>query len=150
MAGNNEDLDVKEYVLFHLQRNITSLFKRYIVTTEDLLREHRAMLKKVEKQTSKDFVENIDYFDEDKYIYLRKKILDSGNETLRDLERHMDMITIELNLEKIKNMKKEQRERLQGTLTKVMSHTKKLKKPPPKTTKVKKSPLKKTWLVKSP
>ena len=126
MAGDNRDLDIKGYVLFHLQRNITSLFKRYIVTTEDLLREHRAMLKKVEKETSKDFVENIDYFDEDKYVYLRKKILDVGNETLRDLERHMDMITIQLDEKKINSMEKEQRERLQGVLPRVLSHTKQL------------------------
>ena len=81
-------LDVREYVLFHLQRN-----------TEDLLKEHSIMLKKVENKTSKDFSKNIDYFTEDKYNYIRKKILDIGNESLRDIERHMEMLELELNKE---------------------------------------------------
>ena len=126
MAENNGNLDLKGYILFHLQRNITSLFKRYIVTTEDLLREHRAMLKKVEKETSKDFVENIDYFDEDKYTYLRKKILDSGNETLRDLERQLEMMTIELDQRKVEALREEQADKLQDTLIEVLQHTKQL------------------------
>ena len=92
-------LDVREYVLFHLQRNTTNLFKRYLAITEDLLKEHSIMLKKVENKTSKDFSKNIDYFTEDKYNYIRKKILDIGNESLRDIERHMEMLELELNKE---------------------------------------------------
>ena len=126
MAGNNGDLDLKGYILFHLQRNITSLFKRYIVTTEDLMREHKYMLGKVEKETSKEFVENIDYFGEDKYTYLRKKILDAGNETLRDLERQLDMMTIKLDEEKVSALRQGQIDRLQGTLPSVIPHSKKL------------------------
>ena len=92
-------LDVREYVLFHLQRNTTNLFKRYLAITEALLKEHSIMLKKVENKTSKDFSKNIDYFTEDKYNYIRKKILDIGNESLRDIERHMEMLELELNKE---------------------------------------------------
>ena len=44
-----------------------------------------------------DFSENIDYFTEDKYNYIRKKILDIGNEACRDVERHIDMLEIQLN-----------------------------------------------------
>ena len=65
------DIELKEYVLFHLQRNIINLYKRYIMITEDLRKDHVAMLSKVEKQTSKEFVENIDYFDKDKYTHVR-------------------------------------------------------------------------------
>ena len=57
------------------------------------------MLKKLENKTSKDFSKNIDYFTEDKYNYIRKKILDIGNESLRDIERHMEMLELELNKE---------------------------------------------------
>jgi hypothetical protein len=94
-TGHN--LDIREYVLFHLQRNMTNLFKRYLGITEDLLKEHKIMLKKVKDETHKDFSENIDYFTEDKYNYIRKKILDIGNEACRDVERHVDMLEVQLN-----------------------------------------------------
>jgi len=101
-----QELDVKEYVLFHLQRNTTNLFKRYLAITEDLLKEHKIMLKKVEHETSKNFSKNIDYFTEDKYNYIRKKILDIGNESLRDLERHVEMLEVQLNQEVLEKIKK--------------------------------------------
>ena len=50
------DIDLKEYVLFHLQRNIINLYKRYIIITEDLRKDHATMLSKIEKETSKEFV----------------------------------------------------------------------------------------------
>lgn len=100
-----QELDIREYVLFHLQRNITNLFKRYLGITEDLLKEHKIMLKKVEDETHKDFSKNIDYFTEDKYNYIRKKILDVGNEACRDIERHVEMLDLQLNKEKLEKMR---------------------------------------------
>tara|TARA_Y100001934_G_scaffold279323_2_gene382759 strand:- start:4987 stop:5409 length:423 start_codon:yes stop_codon:yes gene_type:complete len=102
---NGDELDVQEYILFHLKRSQTNLFKRYLGITEDLLKEHKIMLKKIEDETSKDFSKNIDYFTEDKYNYIRKKILDIGNESLRDLERHMEMLAIKLNEDTIKKIR---------------------------------------------
>lgn len=100
------DIDLKEYVLFHIQRNITNLYKRYIVITEDLRGEHKTMLAKVAKENTSEFVENIDYFDDRKYTYIRKKILDAGNEVCRDLERHFELLELELDSEEIGNLKK--------------------------------------------
>ena len=63
---------------------------------EDLQKEHQVMLKKVEKQTSKDFCENIDTFDNDKYNYIRKKTLDLGNNITRELEQNLDKLDIRI------------------------------------------------------
>ena len=63
---------------------------------EGLQREHAAMLKKVEGETSKDFSKNIDYFDDEKYNYLRKKTLDLGNDILRELENNLEMFEIKV------------------------------------------------------
>ena len=63
---------------------------------EDLKREHQTMLKKVEKKTSKEFCVSIDTFDNDKYNYIRKKTLDSGNDIIRELEQNLDKLDIRI------------------------------------------------------
>ena len=54
------------------------------------------MLKKVKDETSSEFVKNVDYFDKDKYNYLRKKTLDLGNDILRELENNLKMFDIRI------------------------------------------------------
>jgi hypothetical protein len=61
---------------------------------DDLRQEHKLMIQKMEKVSSKEFVENIDYFNEDKYNYIRKKILDNGNDAIRNIESSFKSITI--------------------------------------------------------
>ena len=63
---------------------------------EGVQREHTSMLKKVEQKTSKEFSENIDYFNDEKYNYLRKKTLDLGNDILRELENNLEMFEIRI------------------------------------------------------
>jgi len=83
---------VKGAFSFVVNRNIINLYKRYINLVEDLQKDHALFLKKVQKETSKEFTENIDYFDEEKYNYIRKKILDLGNEGIRDIDKFMELI----------------------------------------------------------
>ena len=63
---------------------------------ESLKKEHQSMLKKVQENTSQEFSKNIDYFDENKYNYLRKKTLDLGNDILRELENNLEMFDIRI------------------------------------------------------
>ncbi len=63
---------------------------------ESLQKEHSSMLKKVKGKTSSEFIKNIDYFDQDKYNYLRKKTLDLGNDILRELENNLEMFNIRI------------------------------------------------------
>ena len=63
---------------------------------EGVQKEHASMLKKVEQKTSKEFSENIDYFNDEKYNYLRKKTLDLGNDILRELENNLEMFEIRI------------------------------------------------------
>lgn len=91
-----EEEKIKEYLRFQLNRNIISLYKKYFEMVDDLKQEHNLMLLKMEKASSKEFVENIDYFSEDKYNYIRKKILDSGNDAIRNIESSFKSIQITL------------------------------------------------------
>ena len=87
---------VKEVLLFQVNRSIVNFYKNHLTMIEDLKKEHQSMLKKVEKQTSKDFCQNIDTFDNDKYNYLRKKTLDNGNDIVRELESNLEKLDIRI------------------------------------------------------
>ena len=91
-----EEEKIKDYLKFQLNRNVISLYKKYFEMVDDLRQEHKLMLQKIEKVSSKEFVENIDYFNEDKYNYIRKKILDNGNDAIRNIESSFKSITITL------------------------------------------------------
>jgi hypothetical protein len=53
------------------------------------------MIDKISTKIDQNTLKNIDYFDENKYNYLRKKILDIGNETIREIEKNFDFIKME-------------------------------------------------------
>lgn len=91
-----EEEKLKELLAFQLNRNIISLYKKYFEIIDDLKLEHEIMLKKMEAKSSKEFVKNIDYFNADKYNYIRKKILDAGNDTVRGVENSFNSIKITL------------------------------------------------------
>jgi hypothetical protein len=91
----NED-KLREFVYFQMQRNIISLYKKYINLIEDLQEDHINMLNKLNSKIDLETLKNVDYFDENKYNYIRKKILDNGNETIREIERNLEKLTFKL------------------------------------------------------
>jgi hypothetical protein len=94
------DPKLKEFLLFQVHRNITSLYKRYLNLIEDIQEEHINMLNKLNSKIDQETLKNIDYFDDNKYNYLRKKILDLGNETSREIIKNFDLLNIEIKNEK--------------------------------------------------
>ncbi len=91
-----EEDNLKKFLTFQLNRNIISLYKKYFEIIDDLKLEHEIMLKKMEQQSSEKFVKNIDYFNADKYNHIRKKILDAGNDVVRNVESNFDSVKITL------------------------------------------------------
>jgi hypothetical protein len=59
---------------------------------EDLQEEHVNMLNKLNSKVDQETLKNVDYFDENKYNYLRKKVLDLGNETIREINKVLDLL----------------------------------------------------------
>ena len=94
------DPKLKEFLLFQVHRNITSLYKRYLNLIEDIQEEHINMLNKLNNKIDQETLKNVDYFDDNKYNYLRKKILDLGNETSREIIKNFDLLNIEIKNEK--------------------------------------------------
>jgi len=88
--------DLKEYLMFQIHRNVVNLYKRYLNLIEDIQEDHTNMLNKLNKEVDLQTLKNVDYFDDNKYNYLRKKILDLGNETIREIEKNFDFLNIEI------------------------------------------------------
>jgi hypothetical protein len=91
---------LKELLTFQINRGIVNLYKKYFLIIQDLKQEHEVLLEKVALETSPDFPQKIDYFSEDKYNYIRKKILDAGNDSIRELEKTLEVIDIRFKEEK--------------------------------------------------
>ena len=84
------NLKLKDLLSFQIHRNIVNLYKRYLNLIEDLQEEHINMLNKLNSKIDQQTLKNVDYFDENKYNYLRKKVLDLGNETIREISKNID------------------------------------------------------------
>jgi len=91
---------IKEYILFQINRNITNLYKRYLNLIEDLQEEHVNMLNKLNSKIDQETLKNVDYFDENRYNYIRKKILDLGNEIFREVEKNFEFLNIQIQKNK--------------------------------------------------
>ncbi len=93
------EIQGKEILKFQVKRNITVLFKQFLIVLEDLADEHDIALDKlIEKLPPeyKDFVDLADYFGEEKSELLRKKVLTMGNDTYRNIEEIINNFDIEI------------------------------------------------------
>ena len=87
---------IKEYIIFQFRRNIINFYKNQLNIIEDLKQDHKQFVHKISTIAPKEHVKNMDYFDVDKYNYIRKKILDGGNEVARELENALNHLDIDL------------------------------------------------------
>ncbi|HBY67148.1 MAG TPA: hypothetical protein DEG69_04920 [Flavobacteriaceae bacterium] len=97
-----DEAKIKEYVVFQFQRNIVNFYKNQVNIIEDLKSDHRQFINKLCTIAPKEHVKNMDYFDVDKYNYIRKKVLDGGNEIVREFEKAFSHLEVNIK-EKGKN-----------------------------------------------
>lgn len=87
----------KDYFVFQLKKDISDLFKSQLGDLEDLREEHLEMLRKLQDALPVDFLPVLlasDYFSDDKFSWLRKRILDKGNGVLRSVEDQINKFEI--------------------------------------------------------
>tara|TARA_Y100000004_G_C8621675_1_gene289070 strand:+ start:74 stop:367 length:294 start_codon:yes stop_codon:yes gene_type:complete len=96
MGEKASDEKFKEYLVFQLNRDIINLYKAHLNIVEDLARDHNQMLDSLEKELPKEKIRDINYFNQAKYTYIRKKILDLGNEAIRNFQSSLDKVDVEL------------------------------------------------------
>ena len=78
-------------------KNTKILFKSFLVLIEDLHKDHAINFEKLKEALPSEYhslIKQANYFDNQKLQYLRKKILDMGNETIRETENSFENFTI--------------------------------------------------------
>lgn len=96
MNDNEEQEKMKKFLMYYYHRSMVNIYKKNLGVIEDLLYEHKAFIEKLKKDLPEEHLNNINYFDDQKYNHLRKKILDAGNEAIRDFEKHIECLDIKL------------------------------------------------------
>jgi hypothetical protein len=76
MASFNHDGKAKEFIFFHNRRKVINLYKQYLFMLEDLKEDY-------------DIPDEI-------YERNRKRVLDYGNDTIRELEENLEKFEIYL------------------------------------------------------
>lgn len=87
---------VRDIISFQIHRNITNLYKKYFEISEDLLEEHKLFIARLKSLNDSSKVDLIDYFTEEKYNNIRKKILDAGNDSIREIEKALEFVDIKI------------------------------------------------------
>lgn len=87
----------KEILQDRYEKHIKNLFKSFLCMLEDLNEEHSmhfAKLKIALPETYHSLINQANYFDQDKMQYLRKKVLDLGNDSLRNQNEDLEKFTV--------------------------------------------------------
>jgi hypothetical protein len=86
----------KEMLAFLLSRDSINLYKKFFSIVEDLKFEHNSMLEKLEESLPPEYHHLLrgQKFDEKKFSYIRKKILDAGNEAIRSNQEQLKNFNI--------------------------------------------------------
>lgn len=95
MEINGEDL-----LKFQLARNVTQLYKTFLIIVEDLNKENEIAFQKLKRQipSHTSSLDCANYFDDAKMEYVRKKILDAGNGCIRSMTGEMENFNINVSL----------------------------------------------------
>jgi hypothetical protein len=86
----------RELLEFQVLRSITNLYKSFLTLVEDLSEDHKEQFERLKEALpeSEDIIRQAEYLDEGQLNYLRKKILDSGNDVRRELFACMENFDI--------------------------------------------------------
>jgi len=93
----SEQEKIEKMVNAESRRLVTKIFKFSLMVLEDLRQDHLHALDKLKKhELSEAQLEILNYLDYHKYSLLRKRILDNGNESVRDLQNLLDYFEFNL------------------------------------------------------
>tara|TARA_B100000902_G_C27319453_1_gene923433 strand:- start:5671 stop:5955 length:285 start_codon:yes stop_codon:yes gene_type:complete len=86
----------RELLEFQVLRSITNLYKSFLTLVEDLSEDHKEQFERLKEALpeSEEIIRQAEYLDEGQLNYLRKKILDSGNDVRRELFSYMENFDI--------------------------------------------------------
>ncbi len=87
---------LKELLEFQINRNIINLYKSFLIMMEDMHDQHGNNFRKLKQALPEeiDLIDQADYWDESRMDYLRKKILDKGNDSLREIISQIEQFNL--------------------------------------------------------
>lgn len=92
-------VDSNEVLRYQLHRTITNLFKGYLILLEDLGDSHDEALAKLKAalpEQYRPFVDLADDLTPERGALLRKKVLDAGNDTLREVTKLLEQFEVNI------------------------------------------------------
>jgi len=92
-------MEAKDFLSDRFNGSTKTLFKSFLVLLEDLHTENQISFHKLKKHLPEhvDLIDQANYFDQEKMQYLRKKILDLGNESIRSSENDLEKFNVKFN-----------------------------------------------------
>lgn len=84
--GKGEFNDSGVLLSLMMEQRIKNFYKIFLSQLEALKIEHDILLKKVSQKNGEAFAGDIDYLTKEKFSSVRKKILDSGNDCVRETQ----------------------------------------------------------------
>lgn len=103
---DQSSLDSQKAVQLIVQRNITKLFKSLLDVVDDMKQQNSTMLSKVARETSTEFVQHVNYLTPEALEHVRKRVLDLGNESIREIHSIMECFDLKVNENKLENLLK--------------------------------------------
>ena len=88
--NQEETENVKRLVKAESKRLVTKIFKHSLMALEDIREQHFHVTEDLKEHLTEKQLETLNYLDSIRYSLLRKRILDNGNEGVRDLENFLD------------------------------------------------------------
>lgn len=90
--------DSKNLLQAQYEKNIKNLFKNFLCVLEELKSDHDRNFGKLAESLPSEYLnllKQADYFDDDHMFFLRKKVLDLGNNSLRSQNQDLDKFIVE-------------------------------------------------------
>lgn len=87
----------RELLEFQVYRNVTNLYKHFLDMVEKLSHDHDQEFKKLKEALPNEYsslIKQAEYLDDARLNFLRKKILDQGNDTRREIIEYMQKFNI--------------------------------------------------------
>ena len=87
---------LKELLEFQVNRNIINLYKTFLIALEDMHNQHMDNFNKLRDALpdNKDLIDQADYWGEDRMDFLRKRVLDQGNDAKREILGQLDKFNL--------------------------------------------------------
>ena len=104
-------IDNQKAVQLIVQRNITKLFKSLLDVADDMKQQNSIMLSKVARETSLEFVQHVNYLTPEAMDHIRKKVLDLGNESIREISSVLECFDLKVDENKLENLLKNKQNR---------------------------------------